>query len=463
MSKHAGRIANREDYDHTAESSRDLLKETKKLKDENEKLCKTLSNRNTELTDCRKKLLNTEQILKDKDTKIKALEKSLSSCRADSLILEEQNKTLKGKIDTLKGEKSELVTKLVCATGNTDTIETKIESEFESLKEQLVQEIADVKSQLKHSNDLFKSLSKASNDQICQHSDNRRQQNQNRNQGRAHNTHNPLSQRNSVANGTKSIFIAGDDTTSVLSPRIMSDADVSVKIRTHRNANVQAVKSSLLKTIDNNKEYVQSINAVVLHLGAGNIAASESAESITLEIRNTAEIIKKEHPECKILISSILPRRNDRLVNNSSQETNRLLQEMCQSHDFHFIDNNKNFLNSGKPNFSLFKDGSNLNRKGAKLLSQNIKEKICSVLGIQSRSEETAHNSHNSAVTSEKNLPAPEVHSNVDFRLSNAVQQNQQDFQRQIPTMQGIHQNRMLPPWMPFYPPWFPPHPQMQF
>ena len=84
--------------------------------------------------------------------------------------------------------------------------------------------------------------------------------------------------------------------------------------------------------------------------------------------------------------------------------------------------------------------------------------------GIQSRSEETAHNSHNSAVTSEKNLPAPEVHSNVDFfRLSNAVQQNQQDFQRQIPTMQGIHQNRMLPPWMPFYPPWFPPHPQMQF
>ena len=37
------------------ESSRDILKETKKLKDENEKLCKTLSNRNTELTDCRKK------------------------------------------------------------------------------------------------------------------------------------------------------------------------------------------------------------------------------------------------------------------------------------------------------------------------------------------------------------------------------------------------------------------------
>lgn len=49
-----------------------------------------------------------------------------------------------------------------------------------------------------------------------------------------------MPQNNPDANGAKekSVFIAGDDTTTVLSPRVMSDADVSVMIRTHKAADV---------------------------------------------------------------------------------------------------------------------------------------------------------------------------------------------------------------------------------
>ena len=78
-----------------------------------------------------------EQVLQDKEHKIKVLEEKFSSSRADCLIAEEQNKALKQTIGTLKAEKSELVANLVHNTGNTYTTEAKIERGFETLKGEL--------------------------------------------------------------------------------------------------------------------------------------------------------------------------------------------------------------------------------------------------------------------------------------------------------------------------------------
>ena len=185
---------------------------------------------------------------------------------------------------------------------------------------------------------------------------------------------------NPATSGTKTIFIVGDDTISVLNPRIMSDARITVKIKTHKGANVQAIKDSLLKTMEDNRSYMSSINTIVLHSGASNISDSESAESITQKIKNVAETVKNANSQCQILISSILPRRNDRPTNNAIHETNRVLQAMCQEYNYHYIDNRKNFTSSGKPEYSLYKDGINLNRKGARFLGQNMKEKVSSII-----------------------------------------------------------------------------------
>lgn len=121
-------------------------------------------------------------------------------------------------------------------------------------------------------------------------------------------------------------------------------------------------KSSLSKMIEDNKDYVCSIDTVVLY---GLITYQLQNQ----EIRNAAETVQNAHSACQILISSILQMRNDRLTNNRIHEANRLLQGMCQECNYQFINNSENFINSGKPDFSLYKDGININRKGAKYLS----------------------------------------------------------------------------------------------
>ena len=54
----------------------------------------------------------------------------------------------------MQTEKSQLVEKLAQNTGNIDTIEHKIESEFGDLREVLMSEILQIKEQVKKSTDL---------------------------------------------------------------------------------------------------------------------------------------------------------------------------------------------------------------------------------------------------------------------------------------------------------------------
>ena len=181
----------------------------------------------------------------------------------------------------------------------------------------------------------------------------------------------------------KTIHIAGDDTTSVLSPRLMTDNNMTVKIKTHRNGRVSTVKDMLVKLADENGDYMISLRAVVLHAGAGNIADSETSESVTEELKTVADTIRNVNPEAKILISSLVPRRNDTLTNKAIHDTNKMLKTVCTKHNYVFVDNCVNFLKDGKPDISLYKDTVNLNKKGGKFLRQDIKGSLNSSLGIQ--------------------------------------------------------------------------------
>ena len=229
---------------------------------------------------------------------------------------------------------------------------------------------------------------------------------------------------------SKSVFIAGDDTTSVLSPRLMSDSDMVVKIKTHREGKIGKIETSLVKLAEDNRDYIINLNAIILHAGACNISDTDTLDSVVNGLKDAAETVHNVNPEARIVISSILPRRNDRHTNRIISETNEALKDVCQERNYVFIDNDKTFLKDGKPDVSLYKDPVNLNKKGGKFLGQNMQDTLHRILHLQPRPQrETRQLSHQ------------------DFRLRPNVRQ-------------GNHQDRMIPPWMPFYPPWFPPPPQ---
>lgn len=145
--------------------------------------------------------------------------------------------------------------------------------------------------------------------------------------------------------------------------------------------------------------------------------------------------VRNVNPNTRIFILSILPMRNDRLVNNTINETNRAIKKACQQQIFVYIDNDSNFLKNGKPDITMYKDAVNLNKTGGNFLGSNIREPLKSHLHTQPQREEEPWKSSAS-----------------------------EGFQFQPRGRRVYRQNMMMPPWVPFYPPWFPapPHPYSQ-
>ena len=436
------------------ESSRDLLKQTQKLKQEHAKLLRTVEAKNTEVTNCKKRIQSDEKALQDKDETIKELENKLASASADSLIFQEQNKKLKEDIKALKAEKVTLIDKLMSSTGATDSIENKLETEIDSLKSELMLEIQEIKEQIKRSTDFQTALQ---NEASAAH-----EENQTRPSNAVQNRWSTEKPTNVPAaqSYAKSVFIAGDDATSILSPRIMSDNDMTVKIKTHKEACIRTIESSLVKLADDNSDYLKNLKAVVLHVGANNISDAEPSETIINELKNTADTIRNVNPEVKILISSILPRRNDRLINNAISEANRSIKEVCQEQNYVYIDHDEKFFKNGKPDVSLYKDGINLNRKGGKFLGQNIKEILSSTLHSRPRMESESVQNANKPPANKEGFRYQLHTQQQGFRYRPRTQHKEFRYQQHIQPERM--QSRMIPPWMAFYPPWFPAqaHPQ---
>lgn len=140
------------------ETSRKLLKETKTLKQDHDKVLKVLEAKNNEINSSKKKYQTTTITLQERDQSIMELKEKLVSASADRLLFQEQNNKLKADMKTLQTEKTKLVEKLMHNAGATDTIESKIEIEVGTLKEELLTEILQIKEQVKKSMDLQSKL-----------------------------------------------------------------------------------------------------------------------------------------------------------------------------------------------------------------------------------------------------------------------------------------------------------------
>ena len=119
---------------------------------------------------------------------------------------------------------------------------------------------------------------------------------------------------------------------------------MKVKVKTNRGGTIETVDSSLVKLADENRDYLRGLKAVVLNIGTNNIPDAEPSVSVVNGIMDVAYTVRNVNPDTRILISSILPRRNDRIVNNTINEKNRAIKNPCQQHNYVYIDNDSNFL-----------------------------------------------------------------------------------------------------------------------
>lgn len=81
------------------------------------------------------------------------------------------------------------------------------------------------------------------------------------------------------------------------------------------------------------------------------------------EIKNVANMMKNANDKCKILISSVLPQRNDRIMNNAIRDTYAAMKEICEECNYTFINNDNNFIKDSKPDFTMKKNTVNLNTR----------------------------------------------------------------------------------------------------
>jgi hypothetical protein len=364
------------------ESLKNLLGQSKVLKAESENLIK---------------------LIEDKESENKTLKSDLAEANSKVLIYEQDIANLKDQSDKLKKERSDLLDQLMAARGSSDTIEAKIDSSTESLetkvtnevnelKRVLIKELDELKEQINKSkslttkpttNDPYKTSEQMPirtmisnrNDTVDPHSGGARRQAD-------------LSKKNDASyyrseSGRQTAFVAGDSITRILSAAKMSDNNLEVKIKSHPGGRVRTVENTVRSMLDKDPDYIKQLDAVLLHVGTNNVADSASSDSITAEFRETIDSIRSVNSKIKVVVSSIIPSRNDRMVNGVISRVNRSLQTMCEVKGYHFIDNDENFLQHSVPDRSLYRDNIHLNTKGGKVLGVSLRNALNNVLGIE--------------------------------------------------------------------------------
>ena len=177
------------------------------------------------------------------------------------------------------------------------------------------------------------------------------------------------------------------------------------------------------------KTSVKKVKAIVLHVGTNNVTEADQQHPIDEDMKDLADTISNINRDTDIIVSSILPRRNDKLVNQAIMSTNHTLKEVCEEKDHHFLDNNPKFTINGIPDSSLYRDSVHFNPKEGKVLGTKIRQKLNSVLNLSennTESESVPRGSHQADFHNGRqqgwrqfrkrgmmNMPMPLVHESV--------------------------------------------------
>ena len=163
---------------------------------------------------------------------------------------------------------------------------------------------------------------------------------------------------------TRSIVILGDS--------LVKDVEQHKLRKGLNNKERIFIKHFSGATVEDMKMYIipskkHENDLVILHVGTNDLRQPKAAKEIAKEIVELAIDTKNEKNE--IMISGIVP-RNDNL-NEKPKEVNTCLQTLCDSYNFHFI-NNANVNKDTDLNLG----GLHLNYQGIYVLGGNFVEAI---------------------------------------------------------------------------------------
>jgi len=129
---------------------------------------------------------------------------------------------------------------------------------------------------------------------------------------------------------------------------------------------------------------VKNLDAIIIHVGTNDIADAKSNDSITADFSKLTDTIAEINPEVKLIVSSIIPRKEDKRVNDKIQTVNRDLQNLCKEKGHLLLDNDSCFSNCGRQNTSPYRDHIYLKPNGDRLLGISILTAIRSILRLLS-------------------------------------------------------------------------------
>ena len=83
------------------------------------------------------------------------------------------------------------------------------------------------------------------------------------------------------------------------------------------------------------KDFLLNADIIMLHVGTNDISLDGNVEKFKGNFKNTFKTLKSPNRGAKLLVSSILPRKSERVVNN----INKTLESLCVNLGYHFLNN----------------------------------------------------------------------------------------------------------------------------
>ena len=371
---------------------KDFLTQSKLLRAENEKLIRDMESqkeKSKKSSDSLEKEVQKSEQYKNElksmsenyQKEISSLSAKLSDETALSLTLEEENETLKTKLDKVSKEKAELIGQMSRSTGTTDFLEGKIED----LTDLFLKEMSELRLQFEKS--VLKTGSTGNlptttlEHQPSQSRSSRNNTQEERTLMEA-DTDLPPSDQHS-----HSVLIAGDSVTSILSRNKMSNTNLDFRIRSHSGGKLQDIHNTIIAMAEDEDEYICNTNAVIIHAGTNNLSDGDSVDDIVKQNKDIALTIQQINPDCRIILSSILPRKNDKLANKVIEQTNECLKQLCDTNSYVFLDNKRSFTSDCQTNISLYKDNLHLNAKGGKVFGESICRTVQKTLNLPAHAQ----------------------------------------------------------------------------
>ena len=169
-----------------------------------------------------------------------------------------------------------------------------------------------------------------------------------------------------VTNKSKkdTVFILGDSMVKHINDYLLTrniKHEYLVKVRPFNAAKVRCL-------YDHSKPTMRDFDpeVIILHVGTNDLTSSKTSSEIAKSIIDLACSLKTNTN--KIVISLIVPRRDDTLLGNKASEVNDRLKHMCTNRDIPYIDHTESIdIDS-----HIVDAGLHLNRSGSTVMARNF-------------------------------------------------------------------------------------------